>query len=231
MTSASLPIRALCTLLGIAVLATGVEAQRAASTPGPLGFDVASVKLGMSPQEAQAALAKSAYRIKRIAKVPSFDQEARAEAARRQGVRSPLADWKGVNSITATGPHQEYMEVSFLQRQEGSRVGGVTLDVPTTAITRDDFERQIAVKYGAAGASRQRTEMSWCSAEVGTNCGRSYVASGPLETDLPLLTATLNAVGGGRLWLRLGRKADVAQHAALESETVRLAPKTDRAAF
>ena len=228
---ATLPIRALCTVLAAAVLSTGADAQRAAPTPRPLSFDVGGVKLGMSSDETQAALAKSAYRIRRVATQWSFDQEAHAEAARRRGVRLPFAAWKGVSSITATGPHQEHLKVSFLQQPDGSRVGTVTVDIPTTAITRDDFALQIGVKYGPADSFRQGREMSWCSVEVRANCGLNFVASGPLETDHPLLTATLDASGGGRLWLRVGRKAEVAQQAALEAETVRLAPKTDRAAF
>jgi hypothetical protein len=231
MMSGRMPIPAFYTAMTALALSTGAQAQRAATAPRPLTFDVAGVKLGMSPDEAKASLARLSYKVTRISEVPSFDQEVRAEAARRQGRSLPNMRDAGVSRITAIGPHQEYIEVHFLQQPDGSRVGGVTVDVPTTAITREAFWRQVEAKYGAAGARRQSVEMSWCSVEVGDNCGRSYVASGPMETDYPLLTASSYAVGGGRLWLQAGQRAHDAQAAIKEAATVRLAPKTDKAAF
>jgi hypothetical protein len=217
--------------IAVVVASTAARAQRLAPAPDPLSFDVAGVKLGMSPDEAKASLAKASYKVTGTSDVPSFDQEVRTEAARRQGRSLPSTRGVGVYRIAATGPHQEYMEVHFLQQQQGSRVSGVTVEIPATAMTTDAFWRQVTTKYGAPGARKQDVEMFWCSMEVGANCGRSYVASGPMDTEYPLLTATGNANGGGGLRLQVGPRAYDAQRAAMEAATVRLAPKTDNAAF
>jgi hypothetical protein len=215
----------------IAAVSVSMAAHAQRSAPGPLSFDVAGVKLGMSPDEAKASLARASYKVTGISDVQSFDQEVRSEAARRKGRSLPSARDVGVYRIAATGPHQEYMEVHFLQQPAGSRVSGVTVEIPTTAITSDAFWRQVTTKYGAPGARKQGVEMFWCSMEVGANCGRSYVASGPMDTEYPLLAATGNANGGGGLRLQVGQRAYDAQRAAREAATVRLAPKTDSAAF
>jgi hypothetical protein len=224
-------IRTRVAAFATAAVSVSMAAHAQRPAPGPLSFDVAGVKLGMSPDEAKASLARASYKVTGISDAPSFDQEVRSQAARRQGRSLPSARNAGLSRITATGPHQEYMEVYFLQQQEGSRVSGVTVDIPVTAITSDAFWRQVTTKYGAPGARKQAVEMFWCSMEVGANCGRSYVASGPMDNEYPLLTATGNANGGGGLRLQVGQRAYDAQRAAMEAATVRLAPKTDNAAF
>ena len=230
--SKSISLRAAIAALAFSCTPAGAQEQPKPFLSGALALDVAGVRLGMSPEAAKAALSRAGYRIESASDTSSFAQIVGLQASQRRGRQPVFGKDMGTDEVVAIGPHQERAEVHFLQRPAGSSVAGVIVDIPTTAMTSDAFWRQTFAKYPKPETVRsQGTEAYWCSVEVGTNCGLSFVASGPMSTDYPLLTASSGSVGGGRLRLQVGQRAYDAQHAEVEAAVVRLVPKTSSAAF
>ena len=157
---------------------------------GPTAADVAGVHLLASPADARAALATAGYRITTDSREDDFDQGVRAEAARRRGTPPTFPKQAGTRKIMATGPNQEYLEVTFMQAAGGSQVAEVTVSVPGTAIATADFRRQLRAKYGEPDRIRsQGAEMSWCSPETMRNCGATIAVAGPLDDQYPSIQA------------------------------------------
>lgn len=196
-------------------------------------FDVAGVRLGASPAEVRAAMARAGYRITSAGEAQSFEQDVAIEVARRRSQRIVVAKSAGTHNLIATGPHQESLIVEFMQAPGGSAASNIALSVPAEAMARGAFGAQLLAKYGTPDSSRANgSELSWCSPETMANCGRAYAPSGPLENQHPLLTATVDPYGGGGgLRLQVGETAFPALMAAKEAAVERLVPRTDRAAF
>lgn len=198
---------------------------------GPMSFDVAGVKLEASPDEVKTALKRAGYVIDYVGGAETLEQQARFEADRRLGRKPQFPKNAGVSSINAHGPHQEQAIVGFIQQPSGSAVSSVAIEVPASAMSPDAFKNQVLAKYGKPDASQfQGSQMTWCAAEVRAVCGRSFVASGHLDTDYPSLRASSGA-NGGNINLAIGQlafdQADRDKEAAIE----RLAPKTSQGAF
>ena len=217
-----------------AALAAFVAAAPAMAQHRPVpDLDVAGVRLHASPAEARAALLRAGYRIDYTSEAATFDQQVAAEAARRKGAASPGGRQAGMGQMVATGPHQEQLQVAFMQTPRGSEVSDVNLRVPAEAITAEDFRAQLTGKYGNPDAARfQGAELSWCSPETVANCGRQTATSGPLDDQYPLLSGTAYGRTDDRLLrLQIGETAFPALARVREQAVERLAPKTTRAAF
>ena len=131
----------------------------------------------------------------------------------------------------ATGPHQEYAQVSFAQTAAGSKVASVAVRIPEEAMTTPAFQAQVTAKYGRPDAVQdQGITMSWCSPEVLRTCGLIYNPDGKQANAYPLLIAT-SGNGGGALTLEAGTEAEHQLARDREAAVERLAPKTDKAAF
>ena len=200
---------------------------------GPSAADVAGVHLLAAPAEARAALAKAGYRLTTDTREDDFDQWVQAEAARRRGTPPSFPKEVGTGKIMATGPNQEYLEVTFMQAAGGSQVAEVTISVPGTAISTADFRRQVRAKYGEPDRVRgQGAEMSWCSPETMRNCGASIAVSGPLDDQYPSIqAAAYEGDGARRIAMSIGQTAYTALDKAKEEAVRRLAPPVAHASF
>jgi len=222
------------TAVALSLSTSHAPAQAQAGTSsrsGPMAFDVAGVKLGASPAEVKAALQRAGYVIDYLGTAKTLEQETRFEAGQRLGRKPQWPKDAGVSNIESHGPHQESASIHFIQQPGGSAVSSITVHVPGSAMSQGAFRSQVLAKYGKPDASHfQGAEMVWCAAEAHAVCGRSFVASGHLDTDYPKLSVGSGA-NGGNIDLQIGQlafdQADRDKEAAIE----RLAPKTLHGAF
>ena len=220
-------IRALFGAIASTALLAGtpVSAQHAVAT-----FDVAGVRLGDDPGTAKAALIKVGYRIDDVGTTMTLAQSATIEAARRQARQFTIPSPKGTGSIFATGAHNEHAEVRFVQRPGGSEVTEVTILIPGEALTTDALRALLLARYGKPdGARSMNSEWTWCPRETARVCGALFVSEGPLDTAYPKLAVTVR--DGAFLTLDAGSLADEAAKREQEEAVLKLAPRTDQAAF
>ena len=216
---------------GFSALPIAAQAVRPRPAPaiaahGPLTADVAGVRLQASPAGVRAALARADYRIDTVTQEATFDQQVSAEAASRGGRPGGSAAQAGVGMLIATGPHQEHVEVRFMQTPAGSQVSDVSLRVPATVMAADAFRAELVNRYGPPDAAHHDgAELSWCSPETLTNCGRQIVVSGPLDNLYPLLFASAYGATDDRIvHLEIGETALRDLAAAKEQAVRRLVP-------
>lgn len=124
-------------------------------------FDVAGVKLGMSPEEARAALEAKGFKARdNDPAQPSWAALLSREIAKRRQVE---ANDSTVPMFTrANGEQGESIEVWYAATPQGAIVASVKFLIPTDRMERDLFERSVAEKYGAA-SYEDKTERIFCS--------------------------------------------------------------------
>ena len=193
-------------------------------------MDVAGVRLGATPVEVRTALLRAGYRIISDSSTQSFEQSVRREAARRRSRLLPLEKAAGTSSITGSGPHREYADVSFEQVPSGSKVHAVTVQIPPEAMTTEAFQRQVLAKYGTPDSRRNAgTSMYWCSPEALRACGKLFRVDDVSDDAYPMLTA--GGTGGYSLRLRSGELAYKQVGRDHEAAVLKLVPKTGNGAF
>ena len=89
----------------------------------PAGFDIAGIRLQMTPTAVKTALASRSYRVTEVRPIMSFAQSARQEAARRKTDKS----------------RQERLVVDFAQHPEGARVASVAVRINVEVQTAESF--------------------------------------------------------------------------------------------
>lgn len=210
---------------------TPVDAGIRATTASAL--DVAGVRLGMSPDDARAALTRAGYRIgENIEYGPSFASRVRAEAERRRTgsyASASMVD-RALTGIEATGTHRESIVVGLAAVAAGSSVvTGVRLVVPSEVMKGSALLQQAVAKYGQPDGARDgRLTLAWCSAPMKPVCG-SILPFQAQYGSLPNLEASTIVQNSIRLseGTERGREREREFAAAVDLA----APKSDRVAF
>ncbi|MFV0622675.1 hypothetical protein ACBY01_01510 [Sphingomonas sp. ac-8] len=110
-------------------------------------FDVAGVKLGMTPEETRTALKAQGFTPPAID--PTQDSWA-SVVSRRVAERIPgKVDETRVPMFTrASGPQGEQVEVWYTATREGARATSIEYTMPTNRMERAAFAASVAAKYG-----------------------------------------------------------------------------------
>lgn len=211
----------------------GVGAAGAAAT---FPLDVAGVRLGMSAEEARAALTRAGYSVPASNGVtygPSFAASVRAEAARRRtgGYAQPAMTDRVTTGLEAYGPNREAISIGLTALPAGgSSVTGVHLRIPPEVMKGDAFLRQATAKYGRPDGGRDMgMTLAWCTAPLKSVCG-SISPFQRRPDALPNLTAS-TVLNDNTIRLRDGTDQGRAREQAYAAAVERAAPTTERAAF
>jgi hypothetical protein len=208
---------------------TPALARNGAGRPSPVSsFDIAGVRLGDTPQQVRAALAKTGYVI-RGGSIPSdqpgFEDRVLAAIARRQGVKAPEPKSNVAGKFTADGPNAAFMEIFFAATRAGAVVSEVRWQLPQAAMTGQAFLAQTVSKYGPVGQSNNGVQHLWCEA-ANARCAdweTAYQTAPSLRANTDGQSNYLN--------LLQGTNAENAQQGAIVAEVDRRSPKLGKAAF
>jgi len=208
---------------GLAAVAATVQQAPSLPSAGPATFDIAGVRLGMTPDAVRRALVAAGYRIDHTDATNSFQDNVVVEAAHAQG-RMPATYGKStsVGRIWANGPHGEALTVDFDQWPGGAFVGAVDLAIKPERQTLADLQAQIEGKYGMPSLKTDSLSFQWCTpGERG--CDRISVPQLP----------TLQVGYATPYTVRLRENGQVASqlNAAFKASVEARAPKTERSAF
>lgn len=199
-------------------------------------FDVAGVRLGMTPAEARAALAKAGFTVRSTDNghqwlEQTWEQNVLDAAERRLGTYNwskAGQNRKGPRLLEATGPRRQIVEVHFQQRPEGTRVSHVEYAIPKDQIAKADFDANVASKYGSyttvGGVGRR--ENRWCSTDE-VECSTYSSLKQPrlvVENDIARNRYKIELSGADA-------KDAARLKAAFEAEVDRRAPKSRDTAF
>lgn len=187
----------------------------------PRLMDVAGVRLGMTPAEAEAALLRAGFvrpRNDRSSQV-SYDSQVRTAWVTRWGA-APSPDLKVDETMHASKGAEE-VTVTFIALPEGPRVDHVDYRGDERAVTAGQFGEQLEAKYGPP-SSGGAEPMRWCTL-------RAPECEDPRSADYPVLQGN---PGNRTLWLT-GADADrkTALAARFEADAASRQPTQARASF
>lgn len=142
----------------------------------PATFDVAGIKLGMTPEQAAAILTAAGYRPS--AKSPprydlTFQQRVQLGVDRRNGLKPDLPKGQGVQGLTFEHANGAQVSLFFINLAEGSRVESVMYQMPVDRLDFATFRQRIDSKYGQPTTSRSIDDI-WC-AKTSTICRENNV--------------------------------------------------------
>lgn len=180
----------------------------------PRNFDVAGIRLGMTPAEVRQALAASGYKVTNVGEQNSFDTEVRKQVAF-------TSTFKWINVplfIKAEGRNQQTLSVDFVALPEGPKTSKIEYSMGSPDMSSEAFAGQISRKYGAASADDSGTLQVWCAG--GEECFRRDHAY--MLVDVDAKTITLEDVDSVR---------DEAFVARLEDEVTKRKPQIQEAQF
>lgn len=203
-------------LLALAALASApaeIPPQPELPASGPAAMDIAGVRLGMSPAEVRAALAKAGYRIDRTDMAPDFDQEVASEVRfRTKGLGGYDGRPRAIGTFVATGAHGEWLKIDFAQWSTGALVSEVTFTVPVERQPAASFRAQVAAKYGRATLHVYGLDPTWCTPGDRDCTVMSAAAQPTLDasfTNPPSLRLRSGSVAGARRRAAVKAAADV----------------------
>lgn len=188
-------------------------------------FDIAGVRLGMTPVQTRAALIAAGFKPR--ASDPDQDSwEAKlagAVAKRRPNTRTVTS--KVPMFTMASGPRGEHLEVWYNTDPAGATAGSIKYTIPSEQMTGAAFYQGVLEKYGSPTIRQYGQDMLYCSAGEAakdcvtwTNKRRPYLHA---EADYSLHT----------LYLAGGTEASDANKAAFAAEVERRAPKDAKPSF
>lgn len=203
----------------IAIMALATSQGPVLPRVGPATYDVAGVKLGMTPDEARQALIKAGYRIDAPLKLESFRGEVTARVAEIRH-KSRLTVNDTVAGMSARGPSAEQIGVEFKQWLDGPHVVRASFRGDAETQPQEAFKAQVEGKFGkptmhVIGGWR------WCSAGE-KQCG-------PIANPaMPTLDADYQSRS---LTLSIGGEAIQARRGLVEAEARKVAPLQGGSAF
>ncbi len=132
------------------------------SRPGdPRLMDVAGVRVGMSPEQADAALQAAGFEPPRaLGLQPSYDTR-----VRNAWNTSTRGDTGRVLTVPASGAWRkpgEEVELRFEALPEGARVSWIAYRADAGRVGADVFERQLLARYGPP-ANGEAEDQRWCT--------------------------------------------------------------------
>jgi hypothetical protein len=186
---------------------------------GPAKFDVAGVRLGMSPDEVRQALTKADYRIDPPAKLEGFRGEVAARIAEIRH-QSRTASYDAVAGMSARRPSAEHVTVEFRQWPDGPHVVRVAFTGNALTEQQESFRAQVEGRFGKP-TMHVLGGWRWCSAGE-RQCGPAANSALPaLDADYQSRTLTLS----------IGTEATEARKALVEAEARKVVPLQGGSAF
>ena len=131
-----------------------------ADASDPRNFDIAGVRLGMTPDQVKAAIAVAGYTIKNMGEQNSFDTAVRSMVSTGPNltrINVPIF-------INASGKNQQELSVEFLALPEGPRVHRIEYQMNSMDMTEEAFGAQIFRKYGDTATTDEGSSRKWCTA-------------------------------------------------------------------
>ena len=127
------------------------------------GFDIAGVRLGMTPQEAIDRAAKAGFKISSSSTGPSFADNRLEALRKRQPDFAGSKSAKVVREQFFKGPQGDYLSVEFASMPEGSRVEKIRYTFKPSRTDAKDVERTIFKKFGSPnGRAIVVGNFKWC---------------------------------------------------------------------
>jgi hypothetical protein len=186
---------------------------------GPAAFDVAGVRLGMTPDQVRLALLKAGYRLGSSLMLESFKGEVAARVAEIRHQYGPSAN-DTVAGIDAQGPSAERIGVEFKQWPDGPHAVRIAFMGNAQRQTQDAFKAQVESKYGKP-TMRGPTNWRWCGPDE-KQCASFSDPSGPALTADYQMRALTVTIGGEALQAR---------KALVDAEARKIAPLQNGSAF
>lgn len=187
-----------------------------ANPQDPRNFDVAGLRIGMTPDEVKGTLMRGGYTIERTGTQLSFDTEVRQQA---QGKVVPSQNLVP-GHMTAKAPHAQELFIDFIALPEGPRLSSVRFEMTTPDMTPGAFAAQVVRKYGDTAMQSDGDRLLWCAAPDG--CEGQWSQHAYLRVDLHAKTIQLSDFDEGR---------DAALAARIQAEVGRRKPQVQEARF
>lgn len=218
--------------LGLATIVLATTSAVAADRPGtptalrPVGgnstaYDIAGVRLGMTPEEARTAAGSAGYVISRTPMSKSFEQLVLTKLRERKPTTAYVssAQEKTPREMWAKGRAGETLWLRFAPTQAGPRLMFAKLSIDERRVTKVKFGEQVVAKYGTPSANYPgNVARFWCATGV-SRCGADWVGA-----DYPYLKHDYGA-SGPSLTLTDENRSSRAIENAVDAEVERRAPR------
>lgn len=136
-------------------------------------FDLAGVRLGMTPREAEDSLQQSGYKIADRSFGSSYQQLVQIALGDRVPATPsvPSSSRQTPTGWSAYGPNREFVMVSFAQMPGGPRVKEVSVTFNMKNTTIDTVTRQVAEKFGPSSKERPYDYTRFWCGQGDQTCG------------------------------------------------------------
>jgi len=186
---------------------------------GTAKFDIAGVRVGMSPDDVRKAMVKAGYRVGVVSRLESFGGQVAARIAELRH-QSRIAKYDTTWEIQATGPATESLTVDFDQWPDGPHAVVLSFRANPDRQSQDAFRSQVEARYGKP-TGRALGVWRWCSPGE-RQCGPVAIPALPsLDADYQMRS----------LHLKIGADAAQARKALVEAEARKVVPLQDGSAF
>lgn len=182
-------------------------------------FDVAGVKLGMSPLEARTALVEHGFSVSDDRMSLSWAGQIAAEAGKY--VNTPKIETQSVWLTSAKGPDYQSIEVTYEIRPAGSVVATVTYQRPAST---GDIWPTVRQRYGLP-TWKSVVSAIYCADMTG--CPERYFT----EADFAYLLIYSSGSGRSSVTLSQGRKANLSWKSDFYAAVRAIAPAYGKAGF
>lgn len=209
----------LLTLLTLAIVLQGSTGVAKTNIVNPADFDVAGVRLGMTPEEARTALASSGFSIGSDSMADSWNARVATEAGKF--VNTPKDNTRAVYATEAEGPEYQKVEVIYEITATGSRAKKVEYSRPGE---QGSIIALAKAKYGEPTKAHLNF-MRYCVEKKGC---LDFAYSDSLG---PSLYVYASFSGRSTVTLSQGSAADSRWKYAFESAVRTIAPKYGEANF
>lgn len=216
----------IATILTPTLVAAAADRSAAPPTPGILNeslikYDIAGVRLGMTPEETRIAAAKAGYVIDRTMMSKSFEQLVLSELRERKPsvAHVPSSQEKTPREMWAKGQSGERLWLRFAPTPVGPQLMFANLSIDERRVTKVTFGEQVMSKYKDPSASHLSSMAHfWCAGGV-PRCGADRVGA-----DYPYLKYHFGP-GGPALTLTDENRNRRAIEGAIAAEVDRRAPR------
>lgn len=184
-------------------------------------FDVAGVRLGMSPEQARAALKAAGFSAP--ATDPTQDSWSSLVSRRRaERIGGKVDETKVVMFTRAGGPQGEQVEVWYAATEKGARATSIEYTVPTKRMERATFASGVSAKYGRPTVQEAARSL-YCTKGEGSCQTYQNKALPHLQTEIDYSVYAVKLTEGGAYDQDLRTRMSAAIEAA--------APRNAKASF
>jgi hypothetical protein len=143
-----------------------------------MAIDVASIRLNMTPEQAELAVKAKGYAVDHWVTGPNFSQEVQ-DAVHARDPRRPAVSYSVQTTkrqLWLKGSSGETMHVFFMPMPEGPRASEVVVDVDVRRTSQSIFEKQIVAKYGLPTKWQQENITNYWCGFAGRDCGAEWAS-------------------------------------------------------